>query len=65
MLEEENIRTAEDATVVDSLTGQPIPEEDGLLFAVPVCAPYTALLNYKYVYSKGHGPMCTFLKVAF
>uniref|UniRef100_A0A673C6U6 Ribosome quality control complex subunit NEMF n=1 Tax=Sphaeramia orbicularis TaxID=375764 RepID=A0A673C6U6_9TELE len=30
-----------------SLTGQPHPE-DVLLFAVPVCAPYTALSNYKH-----------------
>uniref|UniRef100_A0A8D3D502 Ribosome quality control complex subunit NEMF n=1 Tax=Scophthalmus maximus TaxID=52904 RepID=A0A8D3D502_SCOMX len=34
--------------LLTSLTGQPHPE-DVLLFAVPVCAPYTALTNYKYV----------------
>lgn len=34
--------------LLSSLTGQPHPE-DVLLFAVPVCAPYTALSNYKYV----------------
>uniref|UniRef100_A0A8C0VNH8 Ribosome quality control complex subunit NEMF n=1 Tax=Cyanistes caeruleus TaxID=156563 RepID=A0A8C0VNH8_CYACU len=33
--------------LLDSLTGQPHPE-DILLFAVPVCAPYTAMTNYKY-----------------
>ncbi|XP_058689452.1 ribosome quality control complex subunit NEMF [Poecile atricapillus] len=33
--------------LMDSLTGQPHPE-DILLFAVPVCAPYTAMTNYKY-----------------
>uniref|UniRef100_A0A673C6V3 Ribosome quality control complex subunit NEMF n=1 Tax=Sphaeramia orbicularis TaxID=375764 RepID=A0A673C6V3_9TELE len=34
-------------TLLSSLTGQPHPE-DVLLFAVPVCAPYTALSNYKH-----------------
>ncbi|XP_028250926.1 ribosome quality control complex subunit NEMF [Parambassis ranga] len=39
---------AEEAeTLLTSLTGQPHPE-DVLLFAVPVCAPYTALSNYKH-----------------
>ncbi|XP_008635550.1 PREDICTED: nuclear export mediator factor NEMF isoform X1 [Corvus brachyrhynchos] len=33
--------------LLDSLTGQPQPE-DILLFAVPICAPYTAMTNYKY-----------------
>uniref|UniRef100_A0A6Q2YY85 Ribosome quality control complex subunit NEMF n=1 Tax=Esox lucius TaxID=8010 RepID=A0A6Q2YY85_ESOLU len=33
--------------LLNSLTGQPHPE-DVLLFAVPVCAPYTALTNYKH-----------------
>ncbi|XP_048162559.1 ribosome quality control complex subunit NEMF isoform X1 [Corvus hawaiiensis] len=33
--------------LLDSLTGQPHPE-DILLFAVPTCAPYTAMTNYKY-----------------
>ncbi|XP_046507447.1 ribosome quality control complex subunit NEMF [Equus quagga] len=31
----------------DSLTGQPHPE-DVLLFAVPICAPYATMTNYKY-----------------
>ncbi|XP_036107543.1 nuclear export mediator factor NEMF isoform X3 [Molossus molossus] len=31
----------------DSLTGQPHPE-DVLLFAIPTCAPYTTMTNYKY-----------------
>ncbi|XP_069008555.1 ribosome quality control complex subunit NEMF [Embiotoca jacksoni] len=39
---------AEEAeNLLTSLTGQPHPE-DVLLFAVPVCAPYTALSNYKH-----------------
>uniref|UniRef100_A0A803YN87 Ribosome quality control complex subunit NEMF n=1 Tax=Meleagris gallopavo TaxID=9103 RepID=A0A803YN87_MELGA len=33
--------------LLDSLTGQP-HAEDILLFAVPICAPYTAMTNYKY-----------------
>ncbi|XP_017271414.1 nuclear export mediator factor NEMF [Kryptolebias marmoratus] len=33
--------------LLTSLSGQP-HAEDVLLFAVPVCAPYTALTNYKY-----------------
>uniref|UniRef100_A0A8C9Z7W1 Ribosome quality control complex subunit NEMF n=1 Tax=Sander lucioperca TaxID=283035 RepID=A0A8C9Z7W1_SANLU len=33
--------------LLTSLSGQPHPE-DVLLFAVPVCAPYTALSNYKH-----------------
>ncbi|RXM94189.1 Nuclear export mediator factor NEMF [Acipenser ruthenus] len=36
----------EGENLLDSLTGQPHPE-DVLLFAVPVCSPYTALTNYK------------------
>ncbi|XP_073683210.1 ribosome quality control complex subunit NEMF [Garra rufa] len=39
---------AEDAeNILDSLTGLPHPD-DVLMFAVPVCAPYMALSNYKY-----------------
>ncbi len=34
--------------ILDSLTGVPHPD-DVLMFAVPVCAPYMALSNYKYV----------------
>uniref|UniRef100_A0A672PVD6 Nuclear export mediator factor n=1 Tax=Sinocyclocheilus grahami TaxID=75366 RepID=A0A672PVD6_SINGR len=33
--------------ILDSLTGLPHPD-DVLMFAVPVCAPYMALSNYKY-----------------
>ncbi|XP_077394713.1 ribosome quality control complex subunit NEMF [Festucalex cinctus] len=39
---------AEEAeNLLTSLTGQPHPE-DVLMFAVPVCAPYSALSNYKH-----------------
>ncbi|NXF40356.1 NEMF factor, partial [Nyctibius bracteatus] len=37
----------EGQALLDSLTGQPHPE-DILLFAVPICAPYTAMTSYKY-----------------
>ncbi|KAM3851382.1 ribosome quality control complex subunit NEMF [Vipera latastei] len=37
----------EGVALFDSLTGQP-HQEDILLFAVPVCAPYTAMAGYKY-----------------
>ena len=33
-------------SLLDSLTGSPL-SEDLLLFAIPVCAPYTAVQNYK------------------
>ena len=36
----------QDADTLDSLTGQPVPE-DILMFAIPVCAPYQSLTNYK------------------
>lgn len=41
--------------LLTSLTGQPHPE-DVLLFAVPVCAPYTALSSYKYAPSHARHP---------
>jgi len=37
----------QDAAILDSLTGIPTAE-DILLFSLPVCAPYTALTNYRY-----------------
>jgi len=39
--------TKENINVLDSLTGCPL-DEDILLYAVPVCAPYTCLTSYKY-----------------
>ncbi|CAG5114692.1 unnamed protein product, partial [Candidula unifasciata] len=44
---DEEANTGSDETVLNSLTGIPLPEDE-ILFAVPVCAPYSALLNYKY-----------------
>lgn len=39
-----------DIDMLDSLTGQPLAEDE-LLFAVPVIAPYNSIINYKYVIS--------------
>ncbi len=52
LLEDENITLLDDKmreqlTDLDSLTGQP-REDDILLFALPVLAPYSTLKNYKY-----------------
>ncbi|KAK5886474.1 hypothetical protein CesoFtcFv8_017503 [Champsocephalus esox] len=46
-LDQDNPGAEEAETLLTSLSGQPHPE-DVLLFAVPVCAPYTALTNYKH-----------------
>ncbi|KAL3872530.1 hypothetical protein ACJMK2_035753 [Sinanodonta woodiana] len=46
--EEEDVQTtSEDKKILDSLTGIPHPDDE-LLYAVPVCAPYTCLTHYKY-----------------
>ncbi|KAI9492473.1 fibronectin-binding protein A N-terminus-domain-containing protein [Zychaea mexicana] len=52
MLKEENITMLEadeaaNLSILDSVTPNPLPE-DIIHFAVPVCAPYTALQKYKY-----------------
>ncbi|ESO87754.1 hypothetical protein LOTGIDRAFT_127397 [Lottia gigantea] len=36
-----------DLQVMESLTGLPLPEDE-ILYAVPMCAPYNCLSNYKY-----------------
>ncbi|TRY54189.1 hypothetical protein DNTS_030459 [Danionella cerebrum] len=45
--EDQDAATEEAEHLLDSLTGLPHPE-DLLMFAVPMCAPYTALVNYKF-----------------
>ena len=35
--------------MLDALTGCPVPE-DIMLYAIPVCAPYTAISSYKLVH---------------
>ncbi|KAK4518124.1 uncharacterized protein ATC70_001475 [Mucor velutinosus] len=52
MLKEENITMLEadeiaNLSVLDSFTPNPLPE-DIIHFAIPVCAPYTAIQKYKY-----------------
>jgi hypothetical protein len=52
ILDEENIALLDDEqtgdlTYLDSLTGQP-HQDDILLFAIPVCAPWNALQKFKY-----------------
>jgi hypothetical protein len=42
----EEVTVAADVDMLDSLTGLPVPEDE-LLFAIPVVAPYSTLLNYK------------------
>ncbi|XP_029316522.1 ribosome quality control complex subunit NEMF isoform X2 [Cottoperca gobio] len=46
-VDQDNPGAEEVENLLTSLSGQPHPE-DVLLFAVPVCAPYTALSNYKH-----------------
>ncbi|XP_010745067.3 ribosome quality control complex subunit NEMF [Larimichthys crocea] len=46
-IDPDNPGAEEAENLLTSLTGQPHPE-DVLMFAVPVCAPYTALTNYKH-----------------
>lgn len=36
-----------DVDMLNSLTGQPLPEDE-LLFAIPMVAPYNAIMSYKY-----------------
>ncbi|UYV72413.1 NEMF [Cordylochernes scorpioides] len=43
----EEKETREDDKLLNSLTGCPVPD-DTLMYALPVCAPYSCLLNYKY-----------------
>ncbi|KAJ7989276.1 hypothetical protein DPEC_G00317800 [Dallia pectoralis] len=45
--DQDNPGAEEAENLLNTLTGQPHPD-DVLLFAVPVCAPYTALNNYKH-----------------
>ncbi|XP_060068947.1 ribosome quality control complex subunit NEMF-like [Ylistrum balloti] len=45
--EDETTHTADDLQMLDSLTGIPVTEDE-LLYAIPVCAPYNCLTNYKY-----------------
>jgi hypothetical protein len=45
--EEEGSGANEEEALIESITAQPLAE-DQLLFAMPVCAPYTAMQKYKF-----------------
>ncbi|XP_056666940.1 ribosome quality control complex subunit NEMF isoform X2 [Monodelphis domestica] len=45
--EQDTDQQGNEENLLDSLTGQP-HSEDVLLFAIPICAPYTTMTNYKY-----------------
>eukprot|EP01080_Neovahlkampfia_damariscottae_P006002 gene6002-10000_t len=48
LMVEENISFLNsEVSIIDSLTGIP-NEDDEILYAIPVCAPYIAVKNYKY-----------------
>jgi len=47
VVEEEKVAVNDETDMLDSLTGIPV-SEDELLFAIPVCAPYNTLINYKF-----------------
>lgn len=44
---EDTQQAAEDSKLFDALTGKPLGD-DVLLYAIPVCGPYNAILNYKF-----------------
>lgn len=45
--EDESGQLGDDLAILSELTGQPVAEDE-LLYTIPVCAPYSALANYKY-----------------
>ncbi|KAF8767801.1 Nuclear export mediator factor Nemf like protein [Argiope bruennichi] len=45
--EDDETQLSEELQLLNSLTGCPIPD-DTLLYAVPVCGPYSSMLSYKY-----------------
>ena len=44
--DEETFGEVSENDIIDSLTGHPSPEEQPI-FAIPVCAPYTAMNKFK------------------
>ena len=44
--EDESAQVPDDLSILDALTAIPVPDDE-LLYAVPVCAPYTTMTNYK------------------
>ncbi|XP_063613689.1 ribosome quality control complex subunit NEMF-like isoform X2 [Penaeus indicus] len=53
--EEDTPQIADDLNIVNALTAQPVAEDE-LLYAIPVCAPYSTMANYKYKVKLTPGP---------
>ncbi|XP_042220810.1 nuclear export mediator factor NEMF-like [Homarus americanus] len=53
--EDEATQLADDLNIINTLTAMPVAEDE-LLFTVPVCAPYTAMTNFKYKVKLTPGP---------
>ena len=43
--------------MLDALTGCPVAE-DVLMYAIPVCGPYSSMLNYKSVHACDNHMVC-------
>ncbi|XP_066952776.1 ribosome quality control complex subunit NEMF [Macrobrachium rosenbergii] len=53
--EEEAEKVADDLNIINALTALPVPEDE-LLYAIPICAPYAAMTNYKFKVKLTPGP---------
>lgn len=53
--EEETEKVPDDLSIVNALTALPVAEDE-LLYAVPVCAPYATMANFKYKVKLTPGP---------
>ncbi|CAL4114173.1 unnamed protein product [Meganyctiphanes norvegica] len=53
--EDDSQQLADDINIINSLTAIPT-SEDEILYAVPVCAPYTTMTNYRYKVKLTPGP---------
>ncbi|XP_065832835.1 ribosome quality control complex subunit NEMF-like isoform X2 [Oscarella lobularis] len=45
--DDEELKSKDDVEYLNALTGCPLPD-DLLMFAIPMCAPYNAITNYKF-----------------
>lgn len=53
--EDDSVQLADDINIINSLTAIPMAEDE-ILYAVPVCAPYTTMTNYRYKVKLTPGP---------
>lgn len=53
--EDDSVQLADDINIINSLTAVPTAEDE-ILYAVPVCAPYTTMTNYRYKVKLTPGP---------